>query len=63
MSVNNVSGVTPPIAQVNTTQVKAQRDSDGDYDGSKPGEVEAASEQSSPTSTSVSSGSLVNTKA
>ncbi len=63
MAISSVSGVTPPAPQVHTNNAKAQRDSDGDNDGSKAGEVEKAATQQPQVSSSGTVGTIINTKA
>ncbi len=63
MAIGSISGVTPPAPQVNTNAVKPRKDSDGDHDNSKAGEVEKAAAQPANISSSSTVGSLINTKA
>ncbi len=63
MAVSSVSSVTPPTPHVNSNQVKPHRDSDGDNDGSKAGEVEKTSSQQTHVSSSGTVGTIINTKA
>ena len=63
MAIGSISGATPPVAQVSANQVNARRDSDGDFDGSKVGEVEEASAEQSQASSSDTVGTIIDTKA
>jgi hypothetical protein len=63
MAISSVSGVTPPAPHAHTNQVKTRRDSDGDKDGSKAGEVEKTSAQQPKVASSGTVGTIINTKA
>jgi len=63
MAVSSISGAISPIHIANTQQTKVHRDSDGDNDGSKAGQVEQSAAQPSNGSSISRVGTNVNTKA
>jgi len=63
MAVSSISGAISPMHIVNTQQTKVHRDSDGDNDGSKAGQVERSAVQPSNVSSVSRVGTHVNTKA
>lgn len=63
MAISGISDVTPPASQVNINSVKPHKDSDGDHDNGKIGEVEKAAAQPSTVSSSATVGTVINTKA
>ena len=63
MAVSSISGTISPTHIVNTQQTKVHRDSDGDNDGSKAGQVEKSAVQASNVSSASRVGTKVNTKA
>ncbi len=63
MAISSISGVVPPAQHPHSQQVNKNRDSDGDNDGSKAGEVEKQAAQQSKVASSGTVGTIINTKA
>jgi len=63
MAISSISAVVPPVQHSNPHQVKTHRDSDGDNDHSKAGEVEKSAVQQSKASPSETLGTNIDTKA
>ena len=63
MAASSISGAISPTHMANTQQAKMHRDSDGDNDGSKAGQVEQSPTQQSNGSSVSRVGTNINTKA